>query len=206
MAEGFGIPIAQAGAKAKTMSEREHGNLRTDQLARLLSIGQERELPAEADWADAVVADLLAARLAGPAWLLNDSLQAGDLMGRAGAESMRADGRSLRDALLDPATDLAELTRIKSAAKRSADRSKDDRSRRPEHLVALAVYYGAIAAAMVHRGRKITAYTPAQLGGWTARLAGKRWMAPDLAGLLRRAGTICRRNSGDNHDAPPTRE
>ena len=156
---------------------------RDDGLAELLRIGAGSPEDAKAD--------LLAARVAGPLPLDAagaDKMQA--IVGRLRERLMPLHGRPLRDALLDEQTALDDLVTIKEYGKQLAAREDSEVA----HAVAVAVYFAAIAAALVSHGKRITSYSYPALVSAFGVLVDKRWMLPELARLFSKAKRICRRH------------
>jgi len=108
------------------------------------------------------------------------------------ADPSLSEGGSLGQALLDPATPLATLEKIKDHGKRLALAKRPE----TEHSAAIAVYFAAIASALLFREKRITSYSYGELAEHFGTLGGKRWMAPPLAGHFRRAREHCRTKIG----------
>ena len=92
-------------------------------------------------------------------------------------------GRRLGEVLLDPRTNLGLLRTIKDHWKAVSLRVPDG----AEHAGAIALYYAAIAAALVHHGTLITKNSPAELSEALATLVAKPWLPRDLRGLMESA-------------------
>ena len=92
--------------------------------------------------------------------------------------------RSVGLLLKDKRTSLQALERIKELGKRLSSTGR----RRADRAAGVAVYYAAIAAAEVHRGRKISSLPPARLRLGFRRLKDRPWMDLTLAVLFERAG------------------
>ena len=111
------------------------------------------------------------------------------LLGKLQKEMLPLGGKSLGDALLDPSTDLEDLKRVKDHAKQQAARKASE----SEHAVAIAIYYAAIASALLFCGERITAYSYEKLAASFDMLVDKRWIAPELARHLSKARKFCRK-------------
>jgi len=161
-----------------------------ERLARLLAVGAENAGPETSDLPDQAMAGLLRARLAGPLPLdgaVVDSLPA--ILGRPCQELMVLAGRTLGEVLLDPKADPDVIEAIKDYGKALGTRWPEG----PEHAVAITIYYGGIAAAMVFHDHKITAHSYEKLGTAFGKLIEKPWMLPEVARLLSKAQDVCRR-------------
>jgi len=155
--------------------------LHPDRLARLLAIGS-ADVPPGGDRSDVqAAADLLRDRLADPPPLAE-----------AVMDSPLPEGTSLNDVLLDSNTELGVLETIKDYTKTLSKRWEEG----PEHAVAVSVYYAAIAAALIHHDRKITAHSYEKLAGSIDVLVEAKWMDVRLAKLLADARDLCRRTEG----------
>lgn len=89
-------------------------------------------------------------------------------------------GPSIRELLQDSKTDLAVLQRVKDYAKTLGRDAGSD----VEKDVFLAIYFAAIAAAMVFHNERITEHTDQDLTQFLDSFAHAAWMPRDLAGLL----------------------
>ena len=174
---------------AVQVEPRSTWELGADGLARLLSIGEDHELPDDPASVDELTGEALRKRLAGPVPF--GPMSTADVVLCCSAASPTVSARSLGEMLLDPGVDVAVLERIKSWAKRLADRERRRRGRAPEYAVALTIYYAAAAAALAFHGQKITDYSFGELAGSLDMLIGKPWMAPAASELLTEARRIC---------------
>ena len=102
-------------------------------------------------------------------------------------------GLTLVQVLLRANTDVAALRILKDYAKELVRRS---RSEEPK-AVATAVYFAAIAAAMVFHNEKITGHSHEELGRFLSSLLKKPWLPADLKCLLEKAEEACRSQSCD---------
>lgn len=102
---------------------------------------------------------------------------------------------SIQSMLADPKTPLSLILAIKTHAKEQANGvPKEDT---PEYLVPLSIYYAAIAAAMIHHGRKITRHASAALVRSFDKLTRRPWMVPYLIDLYEQGTDICSRHVDD---------
>jgi hypothetical protein len=145
-------------------------------LARLLAIGAEPASDGEAQVLSGVSAD---------------GVEPSSYDGPAGSHP-DIQTRAIGDLLLDPDTDIAELTSLKQYAKGLSKQDGPELSRQ----VAVTVYYSAVAAALAHHGRKITNLSYGALETAMTKLIEADWIALDIADLLARARRICQDSSG----------
>jgi len=71
-----------------------------------------------------------------------------------------------------------------------------------QHSSAIAVYYAAIASALVFHGRKVTRNPWPHLDASFARLADEPWIGGELADLFARASRLCRHNRAGSGFTP----
>jgi hypothetical protein len=184
-------------------NESTHG-LRLDQLAGLFSLGVEDPDPACIEGNDEKMASQLREQLSCVLprdMLLFDALIM--MMGRLGCDVRSLAGRSLREVLLSPQSDLGLLQAVKDCSKKLSF-SLDSKT---EAALATTIYYAALASALVYHGKKITQYPYETLDQSFLTFAAKKWMAPELAGLFSRARSICQEKRGiDENQAPSTSE
>ena len=152
------------------MDDQHELNGSSEQLARILAIG------ADAGGGEGEVLPGVSADGLGPS-----------LPGDAGSPHPDIQTHAIGDLLLRPDTDLAELTSLKQYAKDLSRQDVPELSRE----VAITVYYAAIAAALVHHGRKIANFSYGELEAAFTRLIEAGWIAWDIADLLARARKIC---------------
>ena len=100
-------------------------------------------------------------------------------------------GRSLWDALASPNTDCDTLVAIKNYCKTWASEGLSQ----VELAAGTAIYYGAIASALLFHDRKISAYAYAGLADAFDTLLGVPWMVSELEEHLARAARLCRRKA-----------
>lgn len=174
------------------MTDRSTWQLDADQLARLLGIGEDHELPDDEAAVDELTAELLRRRFAGA--IPFDPTSATTLNVVLGRTSTSL-AETVGEALLDPQTDMAVLLQIKSWGKQLANRERGRPNRAPEYTVGLTVYYAAIAGALVFHDEKITEYSFSDLAASLEKLVGKRWLAPVLGDLFARAVRVCKERS-----------
>ena len=98
-------------------------------------------------------------------------------------------GRAVGEALLDEQTQLAELTQIKEHGKAMSVSGETE----VERDGGLAIYFAAIASALLHHDTRITTYSYAALVDGFGRLIDKRWMDPKLARHFAKARKLCKK-------------
>jgi hypothetical protein len=103
------------------------------------------------------------------------------------AASPGREAPSVLDALTDEHVRLETLKGLKDWAKGLARATRAE----PDHTVATAVYFCAIASALLHHGRIITKYRPAELARSFLRLSDAAWLPDALRGSLREACCRC---------------
>ena len=178
------------------MKKDSTAGLEAEQLARLMRIGEEEELPPDDVGQEELTAELLGEHLAGTLPLGSTAVDALPLvLGRLCPELAPMQGRRLGEVLLDAATDLAVIREIKDYARRLADREALRRGQGPEYAVAVSIYYSAIAAALVFHEEKITSFSFEKLTDALSELAAKPWITSELRDLLERAGNISSRRA-----------
>ena len=157
-------------------------------IARLLGIGAEADQGGESP--EEAKADLLRARLSGTLPLetaVVEDLPA--IAGRLCEDLFPLRGKPLGDALLDKETSLAVLERIKDYGKKLAGR----KDRETEHAVGIAIYFAAIASALLFHDKRITSYGHQALTEAFGTLIEKRWVAPELVRHFSKARKLCAR-------------
>jgi len=103
-------------------------------------------------------------------------------------EKVRLDlSQPVRAVLLDDPTDLGTLRDIKDRYKKWAEKAPDKGMQR----VYTAIYFAAIARALVAHAQRITRHAPAYLIQSFAVLAGEPWMASAVRDLYLEAKRIC---------------
>ena len=156
-------------------------------LAELLTTGVGDEA-ASRQAAPQAAARLLRHRLASPLHFEKycvDSLPA--ILNRPCQELQPIADWPLGEVLWDPTTPLDILETLKHYGKGLSCRWDEG----PEHVVAIAIYFAAIAAALVYHGHKITTRSYAGLADSLRMLMDDRWITLELTRLFDNAITIC---------------
>lgn len=160
-----------------------------DQLSRLLNLYHERD-QAEID-ADCTNLD--------KTHLLNDLLSdvlplspevldtLPGILQRLHRKMPRMEGRSLVSLLTDPGTSVKDLQAIKEYAKAKTAVAETE----AQYEAAGAVYYGAVAAALVFHDERITRSSYQQLRESFSLLNTKAWIVPELQRLFEQAQGRC---------------
>jgi hypothetical protein len=108
-------------------------------------------------------------------------------LGRPCPELTALAGRLLGEVLLDSQTDLSVLKTIKEYGKTLSARA----GKGPSRAGAVAIYYAAIASAVLFHHEKITEHSYRSLARSLEMLIEKPWMAPKLVGLFVEARKVC---------------
>ena len=160
------------------MTNESTSRLHPVRLARLLAIGEE----------DAALLPASRARLSAEACLLEWLSSVPPSDGRSRLQSVpAATERTVRDLLFDSKTECGVLIAVKEDAKRRTGRAAGQ----AERAAATAVYYAAIAAALLYHGRRITRHSYKSLSEGLAKLADKTWVPSDLCRLYGQARRAC---------------
>ncbi|MFC1792966.1 hypothetical protein ACFL3Q_05205 [Planctomycetota bacterium] len=99
-------------------------------------------------------------------------------------------GKSVAEALSDPKTDLVILREIKEHYK---EISFSEDSKRKRHA-ATAIYFAAIAHALVFHNQKISEYSFDKVYQSLNKIAANQWITADLKNLYIKAQEICQRD------------
>lgn len=156
-------------------NERIEG-LESSRLARLLAIGSDEKVAADGGRVSPSTEAVLREVLAGEAAPVAGAGPVGRL-------------------LLDPATDLATLQTLKDYGKAMVRRSASE----AERAAGTAVYYAAIAAAVVFHATRITRHSYPHLAEGLVKLDAKPWLPQDLRDLFAKARAICDAPAGPTH-------
>lgn len=96
-------------------------------------------------------------------------------------------GEPIRDLLTSSKTQIDLIEKIKEHGKKLSKSASSE----AEHDTANAIYYAAIAYALVFHNRKITKFSYKDLGQAFEIFSRPKWVSSDLAGLFERARQYC---------------
>ena len=105
-----------------------------------------------------------------------------------------AAGESIRKLLSNPATDIQLVNKIKEHGKTLSQNAQVD----IEHDTANAIYYAAIAHALVCHNLKITKFSYEELEKSLAIFTGTDWISKDLSELFSKAIEYCQGQLNNN--------
>jgi hypothetical protein len=165
------------------MADASMVGLGAERLARFLALGA--NIPGQEDQA---TAEILRAWLASPVPVNPaEECSVPALLHRPCKELEPLAGKPLSAVLFDPAADRAVIVTLKDYFKTISLRWKGG----PLFNSAVALYYAAIAAALVLEGCKITSHSYYGLNRSLARLAKEPWLVPELAALFAKTRDVC---------------
>ena len=136
-------------------------------------------------------AELIRAHLAGPLppdTVVIEALPA--ILGAMRKELLPEGGKPIGELLLDCDTSLEVIERIKDHGKRLARRNE------PNHSVGTAIYYTAIASALVLHGKKVTKHPYAYLRD-SFDAINRSWMTLEIQRHIAKALRICSKRAKD---------
>ena len=108
-------------------------------------------------------------------------------------EVLAVSGRTIGELLLDCWTDLAVIKTLKDYAKELVHHGPTG----SKQTVVTAIYYAAIANALVFHQHRITKYSYHRLEEAYTELEHKPWISSELKELFRKARTVCRQRMGE---------
>ena len=108
-------------------------------------------------------------------------------------EVLAVSGRTIGELLLDCKTDLAVIKALKDYAKELVHRGRPS----SKQAAVTAIYYAAIANALVFHQHRITRYSYRRLEEAYTELEQKPWISSELKELFRKARVICRQRMGE---------
>jgi hypothetical protein len=97
-------------------------------------------------------------------------------------------GETIVSLLHSPSTDISLIERIKQYGKELSSRAES----KAEHEAATALYYAAIAHALVFHGERITRFSYKKLENSFSRLVKEKWISKELSVLFKIAGKYCK--------------
>ncbi len=108
-------------------------------------------------------------------------------------EVLAVSGQTMGELLLDSGTDLAVIKTLKNYAKELVHRGPQG----SKQTVVTAIYYAAIANALVFHQLRITRYSYRTLEEAYTKLEQKSWISSELKELFQKACVLCRRRIGE---------
>lgn len=175
----------------KEKEETTYG-LSPKQLARLLAMGKRGAHAQNGSAPSPTPAELLQDILSSELPLdptSPDSLPA--LLNWPSHKVLAASGQTVGNLLSNPKTDLGILIALKDYGKALARRGGPE----AKQVAATALYYAAIASALVFHDRRITQLSYEKLHKAYAEFEQKPWGSPELKHLFREARAICQKRS-----------
>ncbi len=162
------------------------------QLRRLFAIGSEGDLPEAGQDSTEAASDLLARRLSETLPLGADQMKMlPEVLSRLCYTMGSLAGETILSLLKNSSTNISVLRRIKRHGKRLSTHALSE----AEKQVAVAIYYGAIASALVFHNQRISRLSYTTLEESFERLSGEAWMSKDLSTLYKIARKYCRDRS-----------
>ena len=166
--------------------------LSSEQLARLLGIGsyisEDKDQVDQEQKKAELLRDWLAAKLPIEEAMV-ESLPT--IIRRVCQELQPLAGEPFGNLLQDPETDITTIRRIKDYSKKLAMSARSE----AEHDAATAIYFAAIASALVFHDRKITTYSYKSLDESFSKLINETWIAKDISELFSKACKVCNQKS-----------
>ena len=157
-------------------------------LAGLLGVGVGKDVPQDAASLDKAAGELLRARLSGTLPLDTAVVNALPvILGKLQGDLLPLAGRPLGEVLLDPDTELTAIKSIKDYGKKLAAR----RDSEADHSAAIAIYFAAIASALLFHNEKITSYSYEHLRESFSELIEDTWIPSEFSRHLSKARKLC---------------
>jgi hypothetical protein len=100
-------------------------------------------------------------------------------------------GKPIGKLILDPQTDISLVKNIKDYSKNLSESAKTE----AENDTSVAIYYAAIANALVYHNLHITKFSFQSLRRSFYSLVSKPWMSADFVNLFKKAKQICQSES-----------
>jgi hypothetical protein len=113
-----------------------------------------------------------------------------------------AAGESIRNLLINPGTDIELIKKIKEHGKSLSQSTKVD----VEHDIANAIYYAAIAHALIYHDFKITKFSYKELEKALSFFAQTDWVSTDLLELFAKAVKYCQDRLNNNKEGEKENE
>jgi hypothetical protein len=169
--------------------ESASDDINPEQLRRLFSIGRDTKKSDGRKGRSQQKADMLCRSLSQPLPLDKSQIDMlpstlGQLCHSIGLLA----GETISELLTNPSSDIAAIRRIKRYSKGLSAQAKST----AENDVAIAIYYAAIAHALVFHDRRITRFSFERLESSFSCLVKEKWISKDLSVLLKAAGKCCK--------------
>ena len=162
------------------------------QLAKLLGLATDRAPQEAENGSPEQTARMLQDRLAGPLPMKTEiAEQLPVLLGKLQRGLLPGDGLPIGQLLLDSEATLETLKAVKNYGKQLARREGSQ----SDHAVGIAIYYTAIASAIVFHNERITRHSFEYLLDSFSDLTERPWMPTDLARHLTKAGKKCQKKA-----------
>ena len=164
--------------------------LSSENLARILKIGTDSLRADEQTEQDKRKASLLRDRLSISLPLeavIIESLPS--ILARVCRQFQPMASKSLGNLLQDPKVNIEVLKKIKDYSKELVKTAKSD----DEHEAAAAVYYAAIASALVFHDKRITKHSYESLEETFSSLIKSKWLIPELIRLFKKAQRLSKK-------------
>jgi hypothetical protein len=154
----------------------------------LLGVGVGKDVPQDAASVDRAAGELLCARLEGTLPLntaVVDAFPA--ILGKLQKALLPLEGKPLGKVLFDVNTELDIIKSIKDYGKKLAAR----RDSEADHSAATAIYFAAIASALLFHGERITSYSYEHLRESFNELIEGTWIPQELSRHFSKARKMC---------------
>lgn len=112
-------------------------------------------------------------------------------LGRLCQELRPFTGMTIGNLLLDKNTDIETIRYIKELGKKQENAASSE----AERAAATALYYAAIAHALVYHEQKITEFPYQDLDTWFNSLLMHNWITPGVSELFKQAQAFCARQA-----------
>jgi hypothetical protein len=96
-------------------------------------------------------------------------------------------GDTIGSLLQNPNSDISLIKKVKDCSKNLSKSAKS----KAEHDTAIAIYYAAIASALIFHGQKTTSFSFEDLNKSFCALIDKPWVPSEIISLYKKASEIC---------------
>ena len=158
-------------------------------LQGLLGVGVGKDVPQDAASVDRTAGEILRARLEEALPVDAAAMNAPpNLTDKLQVRQPLLPDQPLGEVLLDANTDLDTIESVKDYGKKLAS----GRDSQADHSAAVAIYFAAIASALLFYGEKITSYSYEHLREAFEELTEDAWIPAELARHFSKACSMCR--------------